>query len=159
MTGGQHASIGEAMAAVKSALLDRIQDALAAAGETEVDARMGFMWPAQWYDQVALTETQTRSVDETVTLQRRQHKQIMQDVVITSFRVTADQEETMLRAAQLLDIIDRAVRNEPTLGGAAMWCFADDLASDGETDPKDASRGRVDTIVVTFAARVLITRP
>lgn len=159
MSGGLHPSIGAATSAVKSALLDRIQAALAAAQETQVDVRMGFLWPSRWPDQIAITATRTVSEDATVGLQRRQHKTVMQDVSISSFRTTDDQEVPMQRAYALLDVIDKAIRDEPTLGGAALWCFSDDLASDGVTLPEDVADGRVDEIVVTYAARVLVTRP
>lgn len=159
MSGGIHPSIGAATAAVKNALLTRFQAALAAAGETEVDCRIGFMWPSEWFDQIAITATSTASDGETVTLQRRQHKTVQQDVSITVFRPTSEQDVTMDRAYHLLDILDKAMREEPTLDGAALWCFSDDLSSDGVTLPEDAGDGRVEEIVITYAARVLITRP
>ena len=159
MSGGIHPSIGAATAAVKSALLTRFQAALDAAGENEVDCRIGFMWPSQWFDQIAITSAATSSDAETVTMQRRQHKTVRQDVSITVFRATAEQAETMSRAYQLLDVLDQAMRDEPTLDGAALWCFADDLQSDGVTLPEEAGDGRVEEIVITYAARVLITRP
>jgi len=154
---GQHASVGAATAAVKAAILARAASALADAGETEVDVNMGFVWPAQWLDAVAVTGVRTSPEEGTLGTRRRREMTVFQDVHIDVFRHTSDEREVHERAYQLLDVIDRAVRAEPTLDGAALWCFSDELTSDGATDEDEAGEGRICEIAVTFAAKVIVT--
>lgn len=154
---GQHASVGAATAAVKAAVLAVASTALAAAGETEVDVNMGFVWPAQWLDAVAVTGVRTSPEEGTLGPRRRREITVYQDVHIDVFRATSDEREVHERAYALLDVIDQAVRADPTLGGAALWCFSDELTSDGATDDEDLGEGRICEIAVTFAAKVIVT--
>jgi len=154
---GQYASVGDATAAVKKAVHTVAASALAAAGEDEVDVRLGFVWPAQWDDTVAVTAVRTAPRDGTVSPTRRRQMDVFQDVSIVAFRVTDDEGLVHDRAYHLLDVIDQAMRHDPTLGGAALWCFSDELTSDGATDETDAGEGRLCEIAVTFAARVIVT--
>lgn len=159
MSGSFYPSVGAAVSTVKSTILNVATTALAAAGETEVDVAMGFVWPAQWPDAVAVTGVRESPTDGTIGMQRRQHVDIRQDVAITVQRVTGDEAEVHDRAYELLDIIDGAIRTDPTLGGAVLWCYADDVASDGITDESDAGWGRICALSVTFVSRAMITRP
>jgi hypothetical protein len=159
MSSSFYPSAGGAVATVKNTILAVTAAALAAAGESEVDVAMGFVWPAQWPDAVAVTAVRETPTDGTVGMQRRQHVDIRQDVAITVQRVTGDEQEVHDRAYALLDIIDGAVRADPTLGGAVLWCYSDDVASDGITDESDAGWGRICALSVTFVSRVMITRP
>ena len=152
-------SVGAAVTAVKRTILNVATAALAAEDETEVDIAMGFVWPAQWPDAVAVTAVREAPTDGTIGMQRRQHVDIRQDVAITVQRVTDDEGEVHDRAYQLLDIIDGAIRTDPTLGGAVLWCYSDEVASDGITDESDAGWGRICALSVTFVSRAMITRP
>jgi hypothetical protein len=152
-------SVGAAVAAVKETILATATAALAEAGETEVDVTMGFVWPAQWFDAVAVTAVQESPNDGTIGMQRRQHVNVRQDVAITVFRVTDDEQVVHDRAYALLDIIDKKIRTDATLGGTVLWCYSDNVASDGITAEDEAGWGRICALSVTFLARAMITRP
>ena len=152
-------SVGAAVDAVKTTILAAARTAIADADEREVDVSMGYVWPAQWFDAVAVTAVRESPTDGTIGMQRRQHVDIRQDVAITTFRVTGDEQEVHDRAYSLLDIIDSAIRTDPTLGGAVLWCYADEVASDGITAEMDIGWGRICALSVTFVARAMITRP
>lgn len=152
-------SVGAAVATVKETILTTAAAALADAGETEVDVTMGFVWPAQWPDAVAVTAVRESPTDGTIGMQRRQHVDIRQDVAITVFRVTDDEKVVHDRAYALLDAIDRKIRTDATLGGAVLWCYSDEVASDGITAEDEAGWGRICALSVTFVARAMITRP
>jgi hypothetical protein len=154
---GQHASVGAATGLLKTAMLARAAAAITAANEAEVDVRMGFVWPAQWDDAVAVTGVRTTPDEGALGERRRRHQTVYVDLDITVFRVTDSEQEVHDRAYHLLDVIDQAVRAEPTLDGAALWCFSDELLSDGATAETDAGEGRVCEIAVTYAARVIVT--
>ncbi|MFD6093653.1 hypothetical protein ACFWGN_16165 [Oerskovia sp. NPDC060338] len=152
-------SIGAASSRVKAALHEQITAALAAADETEVDIAFGFRWPAQYPDEVAVTAVRATDVGEgTVSPERRRQVLVSVDVSIVSFRVTDDERVPHERAYGLLDVIDAHLREGPTLGGAALWCMSDDLASDGATHEEESEEGRICEVSVTFAARVIVTR-
>lgn len=152
-------SAGAAVAKVKRTILDIAKAALAAEGETQVDVGMGFVWPPQWQDAVAVMAVRESPTDGTIGMQRRQHVDIRQDVAITVVRQTGDEGEVHDRAYQLLDIIDAAIRADPTLGGTVLWCYSDEVQSDGITDESDAGWGRICALSVTFNSRAMITRP
>jgi len=159
MNGGWYTSVGQAVDAVKKKIYDVARTALAEAGEDEVDVSMGYIWPAQWFDAVAVTAVRETPTDGTIGMQRRQHVDIRQDVAITTFRVTADEGEVHDRAYKILDIIDTVIRTDATLDGTVLWCYADDVASDGITAESEAGWGRICALSVTFTARAMITRP
>lgn len=154
---GQHDSIGAATGAVKQAMLTVATTAMEAAEQTEVDVRMGFVWPAQWDDAVAVTGVRGTPDEGTVGERRRRHYTIYQDVDIAAWRGTDSEQEVHDRAYELLGILDQAVRADPTMGGVALWCFSDELLSDGATTQDEAGEGRVCEIAVTYAARVIVT--
>ncbi|MGN7703514.1 hypothetical protein [Cellulosimicrobium sp. 22601] len=155
---GMYPSLGAATSSVKHALHDQIAAALAAADETEVDVRFGFLWPTEWFDSVAVTAVRATPDEGTVSPQRTRHLTVYVDVSIVSFRVTADDAEPHDRAYGLLGVIDAHLREDPTMAGAALWCFSDELTSDGATDEVEAEVGRLCEIAVTYAARVIVTR-
>ncbi|MEJ1087052.1 hypothetical protein WDU99_01830 [Microbacterium sp. Mu-80] len=152
-------SAGAAVATVKRTILDTAAAALTAAGESEVDIGMGFVWPPKWQDSVSVGAVRESPTDGTIGMQRRQHVDIRQDVAITVQRETGSEEEVHDRAYHLLDVIDAAIRTDPTLGGAVLWCYSDEVASDGITDESDAGWGRICALSVTFVSRAMITRP
>lgn len=156
---GFYTSVGAAVKAVKDTILDVTTTALAAAGETQVDAAMGFIWPPQWPDSVAVLGVRESPADGTIGMQRRQHVDIRQDVAITVQRQGASEQEVHDRAYALLDLIDSAIRTDATLGGVVLWCYSDEVASDGITDESDAGWGRICALSVVFTARAMITRP
>ncbi len=155
---GMYPSLGAATSSVKHALHDQIAAALAAAGEDEVDVAFGFVWPAQWPDAVSVNAVRATPGEGTTSPQRRREITVYVDVSIVSFRVTADDAVPHDRAYGLLGLIDAHLREDPTMAGAALWCFSDELTSDGETDETDAGEGRLCEIAVTYAARVIVTR-
>ncbi|WP_309129477.1 hypothetical protein [Microbacterium sp.] len=157
MSSTVYPSMGAAAATVKRKILDTAKAALAE--ETEVDVGMGFMWPPQWQDSVSVMGVRVSPSDGTIGMQRRQHVDIRQDVAITVQRVTDDEGEVHDRAYELLDKIDSAIRTDATLGGTVLWCYADEVASDGITDESNAGWGRICALSVTFVSRVMITRP
>lgn len=159
MSSSFYPSSGAAVDAVKRKILAVAAAAMVAAAETEVDVAMGFVWPAQWQDAVAVTGVRASPADGTIGMQRRQHFDIRQDVAITVQRSTGSEDEVHDRAYALLDIIDSAIRSDATLDGTVLWCYADEVASDGITDESDAGWGRICALSVTFVSRVMITRP
>lgn len=173
---GQHPSAGAAALAVKDALHQRITTAITAserarltaalaAGERaeadgtdpEVDVAYGFRWPARWPDAAAVTAV--RVVPEAGTLgpRQRRHATVEQDVNVAVWRVTDDEQVPHERAFALLSVIEEAVRDEPTLGGVALWCVQGRVESEGATVEDTAGDGRLTEIVATFESRVVIT--
>ncbi|WP_066586301.1 S8/S53 family peptidase [Cellulomonas timonensis] len=154
---GTHKTAGAGVNAVKTALHTRIVAALAAAGEDEVDAAFGFRWPAQWDDTIAVTAVRATPQEDTLGPQRRRQVDVQVDVNIVSYRVTDDEKVTHDRAFGLLDVVDQAMRAEPTLGGVALWCFCGEVQSDGATAEDDAGEGRVTEIAATYEARIIVS--
>lgn len=152
-------SVGAAVNAVKTTIFTTAEAALTDAGEDQVDVSFGFVWPGQWLDTVAVMAVRESPTDGTIGMQRRQHVDIRQDVAITVARQSNDEREVHDRAYALLDIIDRKIRTDATLGGAVLWCYSEDVASDGITDESDAGWGRICALSVTYIARAMITRP
>lgn len=153
---GMYPNIGAATAAVKTALYQQIVAALAA--ETDVDVAFGFRWPAQHPDLVSVSGVRTDSGETTTSPQRRRQLTVSIDVNIVAFRVTDDEKVVHARAYGLLGQIDAHLREDPTLGGAALWCFSGDLASDGATSEEESGTGRVCEIAATYEASVIVTR-
>lgn len=156
MSTGIYRSIGTAGAGVKVALHDVSVAALAAAGKAEVQAAFGYPWPIEFDDIVAVTAVRAAPQEGTVSPTRQRHQDIYVDVEVDSWRQTASDREVHDIAYGLLDIFDQAVRADPTLGGAALWCFSDDLVSDGATDNEETGEGRLCAIRATYRARVMV---
>lgn len=154
---GIHASSGAAALAVKGAIHAAIGAALDAADEHEVSLAYGYLWPAQWDDQVAVTAVRIVPQEGTTGPRQRRHMTVQQDVNITAFRVTADEQETHARAFGLLALVDQGVRADATLAGTALWCVLGEVQSDGATLEEDAGAGRVTEIAATFEARVVVS--
>lgn len=152
---GLHASSGAAALAVKDGLYERIVEGLA--GEDEVDVGYGFVWPARWSDEVAVTAVRVVPGEGTVGPRQRRKMLVQVDVNLISFRVTDDEQVTHRRAFELLALVDTAVRRDPTLGGAALWCIQGEVQSDGATAEDDSNAGRVTEIAATFEAQIIVT--
>lgn len=155
---GRYLDVGSACQAIKHALFGAVSEALAAAGHTEVDVLFGFAWPAQWYDMVAVTAVRAAPDEGTLGPQRARQMTIFQDLSVVSFRTTDDERVPHDIAYGLLGVIDAHLREDPTMGEAALWCFSQDLTSDGATSDDEAGEGRLCEIAVTYAARVIVSR-
>ncbi|GAA4707425.1 hypothetical protein APR04_003800 [Promicromonospora umidemergens] len=156
MSTGIHRSLGEAATAVKTGLHNVSVSALAAAARTDVQAAFGYPWPIEHDDTIAVTAVRAAPQDGTVSSTRQRQQDIYVDVEIDSYRQTASDREVHDIAYGVLDIFDRAVRADPTLGGAALWCFSDDLVSDGATEDEETGEGRICAIRATYKARVMV---
>lgn len=153
---GIYRSIGAACDGVKVALHEASVAAMTAAGKTEVETAFGYPWPIEHDDIVAVTAVRAAPQEGTVSQTRQRHQDIYVDVEIDAYRQTASDREVHDIAYGLLDILDQAVRADPTLGGGALWCFSDDLVSDGATDNEATGEGRLCAIRATFRARVMV---
>jgi len=156
MSTGIYPSQGAACGGVKEALHDVSVAALAAADKTEVQAAFGYPWPIEYDDIVAVTAVRSSPQEATIGRLRVRRLDVFVDVEIDAYRQTASDREVHDIAYGLLDIFDQAVRADPTLGGAALWCFSDDLVSDGATDNEETGEGRLCAIRATYKAVVEI---
>jgi hypothetical protein len=156
MSTGIHRSLGDAVTAVKTGLHNTSVAALAAADKPDVQAAFGYPWPIEYDDIIAVTAVRAAPQDGTVGPTRKREQDIYVDVEIDAYRQTASDREVHDIAYGLLDIFDRAVRADPTLAGAALWCFSDDLVSDGATDNEETGEGRLCAIRATYKARVMV---
>lgn len=156
MSVGIYQSLGAACDGVKTALHEISAAALEAADKKDVQAAFGYPWPIEYDDIVAVTQVRAAPQEGTVSETRRRHQDIYVDVEIDSWRATASDREVHDIAYGLLDIFDKAVRADPTLGGKAMWCFSDDLVSDGATDNEQTGEGRLCAIRATYRARIMV---
>jgi hypothetical protein len=152
---GLHPSTGAAALAVKDGLYECIVDGLAA--EDRVDVGYGFVWPAQFEDEVAVTAVRVMPGEGSLGPRQRRKVLVQVDVNLVSFRTTSDEQVTHRRAFELLALVDAAVRRDPTLGGAALWCVQGEITSDGATAEDDAGTGRVTEIAATFESQVIVT--
>lgn len=155
---GMHPSAATGALAVKDALHAAITGALQAASEHDVDVSYGYRWPAQHLDAVAVTALRASPLAGTLSPQRRRQVSVQVDVNVTAARPIADERVTHQRAFALLAVIDEAVRAEPTLAGAALWCLLGEAQSDGATvQDDDVEWGRVTEIAATFEAQIIVT--
>lgn len=150
-------STGQAANGVKTALYGAITAALAA-DEEGVTVAFGYPLNPAHLDVVAVTAVRVVPQDDRVSPTRRREAQVDVDVLIASWRVTADEQVTHARAFGLLDAIDQHLLEDPTVDGAALWCLCSSVESDGATTEDDAGQGRLTEVAATFQATVMITR-
>jgi hypothetical protein len=148
-------SIGLAVSGVKVALYDFAVTALAVV-EPQVQVAFGYAWPIERDDTVAVVGVRADPQEATVSPNRVRRQDVFVDVDISCYRVTDSDREVHDIAYGLLDLLDKAMRVDPTLAGAALWCFSDTLASDGATPEEQTADGREHLIRVTYRAHVEI---
>lgn len=157
----RHASSGEAAQAAKTGLLTAIDTAL---GDLQVDRGLGFRWPAQHNDAVAVTSVQLEPEDPGAMTNRGRDVTIHIGVVVSAFVPGWDEgaeKQASDRAYEVLGIIDRYLRtgDNITLGGTVLWVLCGAVQDDGYGIPdsdEDVGHGRVTTLIVDFVAKAKV---
>jgi hypothetical protein len=157
----RHPSSGAFAQAAKTGLLEAIGTAL---GDQEIDRGLGFRWPPQYDDAVAVTTIELETEDPGAMTNRTRDVTAHIGVVVTAFVPGFDEAakgQASDRAYEVLGTIDAFLRDGDniTLGGNVMWVLCGAVQDAGYEIPdsdEDVGHGYVTTLIVDFVARAKV---
>lgn len=111
-------------------------------------------------DVVSFASTTSTSEPATLSTRRQREETLTQEVIFYCFQEGGQEQEVvvMTRAYTLLAQLEEYVRvTDTTLGGAVLYCFLTEHASDAATDQDVLRKGRLHVLTATFTAHNRIT--
>lgn len=110
-------------------------------------------------DIVALLEVRTEQEPATVSPKRSRDEFVYVTVLFSCHRAGFAEDDLVpaTAATGLLQQLEEAVRDDPTIGGLVYWCFLETTRSAGVTDSNLLTKGRLIQLEAEFKAKVRIT--